>query len=52
MDTNYNAYIETISGLEEIEQQATTDNKSKSCCYLSLAFVRIKSENLLKINVR
>ena len=40
MDTKYDTYIETINGLEVIEQQVITDNKIKRCCYLSLEFVK------------
>ena len=40
MDKNYDIYVETINGLEAIEEQVIKDNKVKRCCYLSLEFVK------------
>ena len=40
MDKNYDIYVETINGLEAIEEQVIKDNKIKRCCYLSLEFVK------------
>ena len=40
MNDNYDAYIETINGLEVVEAQVIKDSKVKRCCYLSLEFVK------------
>ena len=40
MNENYDAYIETISGLEVVEAQVIKDSNVKRCCYLSLGFVK------------
>ena len=40
MNEKYDAYIETINGLEIVEAQVIKDNKVKRCCYLSLEFVK------------
>ena len=40
MNENYDAYIETINGLEVVEAQVIQDSKVERCCYLSLEFVK------------
>ena len=40
MNRNYDTYIETINGLEVVEEQIIKGNKIKRCCYLSLEFVK------------
>ena len=51
MKENYDTYIETINGLEVVEEQVIKDSKVKRCCYLSLEFVKaviICLQNCLK----
>ena len=40
MKETYDTYIETIHGLEVVEEQVIKDSKVKRCCYLSLEFVK------------
>ena len=40
MKEKYDTYIETINGLEVVEEQVIKDSKVKRCCYLSLEFVK------------
>ena len=40
MNKNYDTYIETMNGLEVVEEQLTKENRIKRCCYLPLEFVK------------
>ena len=40
METNYSVYIQTIEGLEDIQEEVIQDKKTRRCCMLTLEIIK------------
>ena len=40
METNYSAYIQTIEGIEAVQEEVIKDKRTRRCCILTLEVIK------------